>query len=104
MRRLVETKSTRPVETLAVNRDYAAFERLRTTRRQYTKAFGGMAMLVLLGAAFDRVPRHEALIVAGWLSLGPLGLFIVERVRWRRLVRRLDVARAAARAQKDVSV
>jgi KUP system potassium uptake protein len=86
-----------------VARDYSAFERLRATRRQYVKAFGGMAVIVLLGAAFNRVPGDEALIVAGLLSLPPLSLSILELVRWRRLVRRLNAARIAARDRKVIA-
>ena len=61
MRALSDDSSSGAVsETAALTRDYLAFERHRTTRRQYVKAFGGMAILVLLGAVFNRVPRDEA--------------------------------------------
>lgn len=53
------------------------------------KAFGGMAILVLLGAAFNRVPLDEAWIVAGLLAAPPLFLAVVEAITWRRLVRHL---------------
>lgn len=90
--------------TLALGREYAAFERLRTARRQYMTAFGGMAIVVILGALFNRVPRNEAVTVAGLLSVTPLWLWIVERFHWRRLVRRLDAERAELRAEKASSV
>jgi KUP system potassium uptake protein len=80
--------------------DYLAFDRRRTTRRQYTKAFGGMAVLVLLGAAFGRVPGDEALIVAGLLVAPPLVLLALEVLRWRQLMHRLDRVRADARTTK----
>ena len=76
-----------------MTRDYLAFERHRASRRQYIKAFGGMAILVLMGAVFNRVPRDEALIVAGLLGLPPVWLSMVELIGWRRLVRRLDAVR-----------
>lgn len=95
-------RSGTSVDASRLSRDYLVFERQRTTRRQYMKAFGGMAILVLLGAAFNRVPRDEALIVAGLLSVPPASLAMVEQLRWRRLVRRLDAARIVARDQKVV--
>ena len=69
--------------------DYMAYERLRTARRQYSKAFGGMAMIVLVGALSGRVRLNEAEIVAGLLLLLPLSLAAIEFIHWRRLVRRL---------------
>ena len=91
---LADLQSSSPsCDNAALSRDYLAFARHRTTRRQYMKAFGGLAVLVLLGAGFNRVPRHEALAVAGLLSLPPLWLFVVERIRWHRLVRRLHAVR-----------
>jgi hypothetical protein len=76
--------------------DYTRFDRQRTSRRQYSKAFGGMAVLVLLGAAFDRVPLNEAFIVAGLLALPPLTLAVIEICHWRGLVRRLSRLRTEA--------
>ena len=73
--------------------DYLAFDRRRAHRRQYMKAFGGMALLVLIGAAFHRVPGNEALSVAALLMAPVLWLAIVELIHWRRLVRRLHDAR-----------
>src|SRR5215203_3016929 len=100
MRALTDDPSSRPVgETAALTRDYLAFERQRTTRRQYLKAFGGMAVLVMLGAVFNRVPRDEALIVAALLSLLPSWLWVAERIRWRRLVDRLDAVRARTQSE-----
>ncbi len=100
MRALSDDSSSGAVsETAALTRDYLAFERHRTTRRQYVKAFGGIAILVVLGAVFNRVPRDEALIVAGLLSLQPLWLWVAELVRWRRLLRRLDAVRARTQSE-----
>ena len=79
--------------------DYLAFDRRRAHRRHYMKAFGGMALLVLIGAAFQRVPRGEAVIVAGLLVTPVLWLAIVELFHWRRLVRRLNDARTMRRSQ-----
>lgn len=73
--------------------DYLAFDRQRTARRQYMKAFGGMALIVLIGAVFGRVPVGEAEIVAGLLILPPACLAAIELVQWHRLVRRLDRVR-----------
>lgn len=70
--------------------DYLAFDRQRAERRQYSKAFGGIAIIVLLGAAFGRVSAGEAWVVAGILLLPPLVLGLLEAVRWHRLVRRLN--------------
>lgn len=55
------------------------------------KAFGGMAIVVLLGAAFNRVPADEAWIVAGLLAAPPLVLAVVEAITWRRLIHRLHL-------------
>jgi hypothetical protein len=74
--------------------DYLAFDRRRTARRQYVKAFGGMALIVLLGAVFGRVPMGEAWIVAGLMSLVPLALLTAESVQRLRLTRRLNSMRA----------
>jgi KUP system potassium uptake protein len=84
-------------DTTALVNDYRVFERRRTTRRQYMKALGGMAALVLLGAAFKRVPVGEAFSVAGLLIAPPLWLAIAELICWRRLMRRLDEVRLHTR-------
>jgi len=93
----ISSSSASPPEAGALIADYAAFDRQRTFRRQYMKAFGGMALVVLLGAAFGYVPRGEAMIVDGLLLVPPLGLGAVEAVHWRRLTRRLDQVRAKVR-------
>lgn len=90
----IRSTGTSSAETASLVADFLAFDRQRTSRRQYMKAFGGMAFLVLLGAAFGRVPVGEAWIVAGLLASLPLGLAIVEAVQWHRLIRRLDSVRA----------
>ena len=85
-------------DTASLVADYLAFDRRRTARRQYVKAFGGMTLVVLLGAMFGRVPADQAWIVAGLLFLFPLTLIAVEIVQRRRLIRRLDALRV--RTQK----
>jgi hypothetical protein len=85
-------KSSRQTASLVA--DYLAFDRQRTSRRQYVKAFGGMALVVLIGALFGRVDMREAEIVTGLLLLPPGALLAVEWFHWRRLVKRLDDARA----------
>jgi hypothetical protein len=96
MRTLVQDES--PANTAALVAEYIAFERSRTARRQYVKAFGGMALVVLIGAVFDRVPVHQAWIVAGLLLLLPLTLLIIEMVQRHRLSRRLNIIRAQSQA------
>lgn len=90
----IQSSTRSSVETASLVADYLAFDRQRTSRRQYMKAFGGMAILVLLGAAFGRVAAGEAAVVATLLALPPLMLAIVEGIRWYRLVRRLNKVRA----------
>lgn len=94
----IQSANTPSAETASLVADYLAFDRHRTARRQYLKAFGGMAFLVLIAAAFGRVPGGEAEIAAGLLLLPPSVLAVVEVIRWRRLVRRLDNLRADVRA------
>jgi hypothetical protein len=96
----IRSASTSPVESASLVADYLAFDRRRTTRRQYLKAFGGMAVLVLLGAVFGRVPGNEAEIAASLLLLPPLVLAIVEAFHWRRLVRRLNSLRGAVQTPR----
>jgi hypothetical protein len=88
-------KSSR--ETASLVADYLAFDRQRTSRRQYVKAFGGMALIVLFGAVFGRVDMHEAEIVTGLLLSPPAALVAIEWFHWRRLVKRLGSARAECR-------
>jgi hypothetical protein len=89
----VRRSCTCSADTASLVADYLAFERRRTARRQYVKAFGGMAIVVLLGAVFGRVPVDQAWIVAGLLSLLPVALLIMETVQRRRLLLRLDTIR-----------
>jgi hypothetical protein len=89
-----------PANTASLVSDYLAFDRCRTARRQYVKAFGGMAIVVLIGAAFGRVPVDQAWIVAGLLLLLPSALLIVEMVQRHRLSRRLNTIRARCQAIK----
>ncbi len=89
-------------ETASLVADYLAFDRRRAARRQYVKAFGGIALVVLLGAVFDRVPADQAWIVAGLLLLLPVALVAVETVQRRRLVCRLNTVRAHAQDQKVI--
>ena len=90
----IQRSTTSNVETASLVADYMAFDKRRTSRRQYQKAFGGMAIIVLLGALFGRVPMGEAAIVSALLILPVLGLAIAELTHWRHLVRRLDRVRA----------
>jgi hypothetical protein len=93
---LVQIRNAHPASADAASlmADYLAFDKRRTERRQYQKAFGGMAIIVLVGAVFGRVPSGQAEIVAGLLLAVPLVLGIIEMVHWRRLVVRLDRVRA----------
>jgi|SRR6188474_3416770 hypothetical protein len=95
---LVQVKNSQSssAEAAALVADYMAFDKRRTERRQYQKAFGGMGIIVMLGALFGRVPADQAAIVAGLLITPPVALAIVEVVHWRRLVRRLAAARKEA--------
>ena len=97
----VRRSCTSSADTTALVADYLAFDRRRTARRQYVKAFGGMALVVLLGAVFGRVPADQAWIVAGLLLLLPLALVIVEIVQRRRLVRRLNTIRVHAQRSES---
>ena len=99
---LVQVRNAAGTSTEAASlvADYAAFDRRRTSRRQYQKAFGGLAVVVLLGALFGRVPADEAAVVGGLLIVPPMILAIVELVHWRRLLRRLDLVRKEARLIK----
>ena len=96
----IQASQAPPAEAASLVADYMTFDRQRTWRRQYLKAFGGMAVLVLLGAAFGRVPVRESEVVAGLLVLPPSILAAIEAVSWRRLSRRLNNLRAEARASR----
>jgi hypothetical protein len=85
----------------ALNAEYAAFDRRRIMRRQYTKAFGGMAIIVLLGGGFNFVPFAEAQIAAGLLVTPLLCFAMLEAIAWRRLVRQLDRLRVQIRARPE---
>lgn len=90
----IPPSSTSAADSASLMADYLSFDRRRTVRRQYMKAFGGMAIVVLLGALFNRVPMDEAEIVIGLLATPPLVLAALEAVQRHRLVRRLDRLRA----------
>jgi hypothetical protein len=77
--------------------DYTAFDRQRAHRRQYVKAFGGLAVVVALGALFRFEPRREALVAAGLFAAPPAVLTLIEAWYWRRLVRRMKALRANVR-------
>ena len=94
----VRNAATSSTETASLVADYTAFDRRRTSRRQYQKAFGGLAVIVLLGALFGRVPGDEAAVVGGLLIVPPLALAILELIHWRRLMNRLDRVRAELRS------
>ena len=90
----IPRSATSAVETSSLVADYVAFDTRRTSRRQYQKAFGGMAIVVLLGALFGYVAMAEAGVVAALLLTPVLILAIVEAIQWRRLARHLDRVRA----------
>ena len=83
-----------PAQAAKLAADYLAFDRRRIARRQYLKAFGGMAVLVLLGAVFGRVAAGEAEAVAALLLVPFAALAAAEWVQRHRLVRRLNRLRA----------
>jgi hypothetical protein len=89
---------TAAADSASLMADYLAFDRQRTVRRQYMKAFGGMAVIVLFGALFNRVPGNEAAVVIGLLLAPPLVMAAIELAQKRRIVRRLDGVRADVRA------
>jgi hypothetical protein len=86
---------------MTLTSEYAAFERRRTSRRQYQKAFGGLAMIVLAGAVLGQVPVNEAEIVAGLLAAPPLVLAALEVIQWHRLVRHRDRVRALVQSAES---
>ena len=98
---LIRDAHTSADETASVVAEYLAFERRRVARRQYLKAFGGMAFLVGLGALIGRVPAGEAAIVSGLLLAPPALLAIIEVPRRHRLERRLDHVRSLARDEES---
>lgn len=96
----IRRSETSPVETASLMADYLAFDRRRTARRQYLKAFGAMAVIVMLGAAMGKVVLREAEIVASLLLLPPLALSAIEAVQWYRLKRRLNQLRAEVQSER----
>lgn len=96
----IKHSTSSPADTAGLMADYLAFDRQRAVRRQYTKAFGGMAVIVVLGALFGRVPRDEASVVTGLLLAPPVVLAFLEAIQWFRLVRRLDRVRARLQSVK----
>ena len=90
----IPRSTTSSASTSSLVADYVAFDKRRTLRRQYQKAFGGMAIVVVLGALFGRVETAEAAVVGALLLAPVIMLAIMEVIHWRRLVRRLDRARA----------
>ena len=94
----IQRSATSPANAASLVADYTAFDTRRRSRRQYQKAFGGMAIIVALGALFDRVEMGEAAIVIALLLLPVLALGVIEVIHWWRLVRRLDRVRAEAQA------
>lgn len=96
----IPSSPTSAADSASVMADYLAFDRQRTSRRQYMKAFGGMALIVLLGGLFNRVPRNEAVVVVALLLAPPLVMAAVEAVQRYRLARRLNFLRAEVREVK----
>jgi hypothetical protein len=93
----VRNSTTSPDETASLVADYMAFERRRASRRQYQKAFGGIAVIVLLGGLMGCVPSGEAEIAGALLMAPTLVLSIIELFHWRGLVHRLSHVRAELR-------
>ena len=98
----VQDRATSSIEAASLAADYRAFDRRRMSSRQYQKAFGGLAVIVLLGALFGRVPAEQAAAVGGLLSAPPLALAILQLIHWRRLMRRLDRVRADVRSPRKL--
>ena len=96
----IPSSVTSSQETASLVADYLKFDRQRVLRRQYVKAFGGMAIIVLLGVLFGRVDPSEGESVAALLLLVPAVVVAAEWLRWRRLVKRLDNARVQAQAMR----
>ena len=96
----IRNSQTSPVETASLMADYLEFDRRRIARRQYLKAFGAMAVIVMLGAAIGKVVLREAEVVAALLLLPPLVLSAIEAVQWYRLKRRLNRLRAEVQSVK----
>jgi hypothetical protein len=84
--------------TTALATDYVQFEQQRRQRRQYIKAFTGMTILVLAGAAFGFVPLRQAEVAAALLAAPPVTLGIIDAIGWTQLVRRLTAIRAEMRS------
>jgi hypothetical protein len=91
----IQRSSRSAAATAELIADYTAFDRQRASRRQYVKLFGGLAVIVALGALFQLEPRREALVAAGVFATPPAILGLIEAWSWRRLVRRMKAVRAA---------
>jgi hypothetical protein len=94
----IPRSATSTAHTASLVADYVAFDTRRRSRRQYQKAFGGLAIIVALGALFGRVNTGEAAIVDALLLLPMLTLAVIEVIHWHRLVRRLARVRAEAQS------
>jgi hypothetical protein len=94
----IQRSATSSAEAASLVADYLSFDKRRTSRRQYQKAFGGMAIVVLAGAVFGRVAAGEAELVSAVLLLPVLALAIVEALHWRRLIRHLGRVRAESQS------
>jgi hypothetical protein len=90
----IPRSATSSAETSSLIADYVEFDKRRTSRRQYQKAFGGMAIIVVTGALFGRVAMGEAVVVATLLLAPVLALAVIEGIQWRRLARHLGRVRA----------
>ncbi|HUQ87600.1 MAG TPA: hypothetical protein VM096_08585 [Vicinamibacterales bacterium] len=97
----VRNVKTSALDTTTLTADYLAFERRRIARRQYLKAFGAMAIIVMLGASMGKVVWAEAEIVSGLLLLPPAALAAIEAVEWYRLERRLNRLREAVQKSSE---
>jgi hypothetical protein len=70
--------------------EYAAFDRLRSWRRDLLKVGLTMTALAMVAAAFERISVPECWALAGLLLSPPLVVWAIERLRWHSLARRLN--------------
>ena len=89
----IQSSATSASDSALLVADYLAFDKRRTSRRQYQKAFGGMAIIVMVGALLGQVAIHEAEIVSAGLLLPVVALAVLEAISRSRLMRRLNRVR-----------
>jgi hypothetical protein len=74
--------------------DYAAFDRRRSSRRPFIRAFVGFAVIIMLGGLAGRLPGREAEVAAGICLAPALALIGSEAWGSHRLESRLGELRA----------